>query len=263
MGEIATDQVKITVDGAVGVITMSDPATLNAASAEMLAGLRAGLAGLAADDGVRCIVLTGEGRAFCSGASLTGGGPVDGAGDIGEVLAATINPLMLAMRDCPKPLVAAVNGAAAGVGASFAIACDLVVAAESAYFLQAFRRIGLVPDGGATWMLPRLIGKARAMELMLLGDKLDARTALAWGLINRCVPDAELMPTTLELARNLAAGPLALGLTRRLVWEGMKADFESQLGAEVIAQRDAGYSADALEGIGAFLAKRPAVFRGR
>ena len=144
-----------------------------------------------------------------------------------------------------------------------ALACDLTVAAESAYFLLAFRRIGLVPDGGATWLLPRLVGKARAMELMLLGEKLPAATAKEWGLINRCVPDADLMKTTLELAGVLASGPGSLGLTRNLVWDSLDAAWHDQVEAEAYAQGDAGRSEDAREGIMAFLQKRPAVFKGR
>jgi 2-(1,2-epoxy-1,2-dihydrophenyl)acetyl-CoA isomerase len=159
--------------------------------------------------------------------------------------------------------VAAVNGVAAGVGVSLALACDLVVAAESAYFLLAFRRIGLVPDGGATWLLPRLVGKARAMELMLLGEKLPAQTALDWGLINRCVPDAELMPTALTLAGALASGPSSLGMTRNLVWQALDADWHFQIESEAYAQGDASRSEDAREGIVAFLQKRPAEFKGR
>ena len=155
------------------------------------------------------------------------------------------------------------NGVAAGVGVSLALACDLVVAAESSYFLLAFRRIGLVPDGGATWLLPRMIGKARAMELMLLGEKLPAATALDWGLINRCVPDADLMPKAMELAHALASGPKSLGMTRNLIWDSLDAEWHDQVEAEAYAQGTAGRTEDAREGIMAFAQKRPAQFKGK
>jgi 2-(1,2-epoxy-1,2-dihydrophenyl)acetyl-CoA isomerase len=167
------------------------------------------------------------------------------------------------VRKSPKPLVSAVNGVAAGVGVSLALAADLCVAAESAYFLLAFRRIGLVPDGGATWMLPRLVGKARAMELMLLGEKLPAKTALEWGMINRCVPDADLMPTAMALATQLADGPISLGYTRNLVWASLDAAWHDQVEAEAYRQGDAARTEDAREGIMAFAQKRPAEFKGR
>ena len=144
------------------------------------------------------------------------------------------------LRDFPLPIVTAVNGPAAGIGCSIALMGDIVVAGESAYFLQAFRRIGLVPDGGSTYLLPRLIGKARAMEMMLLGDKIPAATALQWGLVNRCVPDAELIPTAHALAVQLAQGPAALGTIRRLVWDSLDNDWTGQLHAERKAQKVAG-----------------------
>ena len=151
---------------------------------------------------------------------------------------------------------------AAGVGVSLAVSADLVVAAESAYFLLAFRRIGLVPDGGATWMLPKLIGKARAMELMLLGEKLPAKTAAEWGLINKVVPDAELMSAAMQYARALAEGPASLALTRNLVWESLDASWHEQVEAEAYAQGIAARTSDAREGIMAFVEKRPAKFTG-
>jgi len=256
-------KVRTQVDGGVGVITLSDPATLNAAGLDLMAALKAVFEGLLADPAVRAIVLTGEGRGFCSGANLSGGGGERGSADgPNQALLDTYNPFLELMRRSPKPTVAAVNGVAAGIGVSLALVCDLIVAAESAYFLQAFRRIGLVPDGGATYLLPRLVGKARAMELMLLGEKLPARTALDWGLINRCVPDAEVMPAAMEIARALAAGPKSLGYTRNLVWDSLDAGWAEQLEAEAHRQGDAGRTEDAREGVLAFLQKRLAQFRG-
>jgi 2-(1,2-epoxy-1,2-dihydrophenyl)acetyl-CoA isomerase len=161
------------------------------------------------------------------------------------------------------PFITAVNGAAAGVGMSFALMGDLVLCARSAYFLQAFRRIGLVPDGGSTWILPRLVGKARAMELSLMGEKLPAEKALEWGLIYRVVDDAALMDDARKLARDLASGPtVALGLIRKLYWESDRNSYEEQLNLERQMQRRAGGSADFQEGVRAFLEKRPAKFRG-
>jgi len=265
-GNQAASKVKTEVKDKVGLITLSDPTTLNAAGMELMSELTAAVDDFIGNDEVRAIVITGEGRGFCSGANLSGGS-VAGRGGASkgpnESLIKTYNPFVSALRKSPKPLVAAVNGVAAGVGVSLALACDLVVAAESAYFLLAFRRIGLVPDGGATWMLPRMVGKARAMELMLLGEKLPAKTALDWGLINRCVADAEVLPTALELAGALANGPASLGLTRNLVWQALDAEWHLQIEAEAYAQGDAARTEDAKEGIVAFLQKRPAEFKGR
>ena len=254
------------VEDGVGIITLNDPATLNAAGVDLMDGLVDAFQTHVADPAVRAIVITGEGRGFCSGANLSGRGgsgratdPSDGPN---QALLRTYNPFVSLVRRSPKPLVAAVNGVAAGVGVSLALVCDLVVAAESAYFLLAFSRIGLVPDGGATWLLPRLVGKARAMELMLLGEKLPAASAEQWGLINRCVPDADLMPKAMELARALASGPASLGMTRNLVWESLDAPWHLQLEAEAYAQGAAGRTSDAKEGVMAFAEKRPAKFTG-
>ena len=266
-GAQATAKIKSVNDGGVAVITLSDPSTLNAAGLDLMAELGAAVDAAIADPAVRAIVLTGEGRGFCSGANLSGGGSAGRATDPGDgpnqALLGVYNPFVAKLRRSPKPLVAAVNGVAAGVGVSLALVCDLVVAAESAYFLLAFRRIGLVPDGGATWLLPRLVGKARAMELMLLGEKLPAATALDWGLINRCVPDADLMPKAMELALALASGPKSLGMTRNLVWDSLDAAWHDQLEAEAYAQGDAGRTEDSREGVMAFIQKRPAAFKGK
>ena len=155
------------------------------------------------------------------------------------------------------------NGAAAGVGCSLALLGDLIVAAESAYFLQAFRRVGLIPDGGSTYMLPRLIGKARAMEMALLGERLPAAKALEWGLINRVVPDADVMPTAMGLAAELAAGPASLGLIRQTIWASLDDAWSAQLQREAVVQGQASRTADHAEGVAAFLQKRPAAFQGR
>jgi 2-(1,2-epoxy-1,2-dihydrophenyl)acetyl-CoA isomerase len=264
-------RLKVAAEDGLAIITLNDPATLNAASLDMGKELHHALAAVShGPHAARAVILTGEGRGFCSGANLSagagpGGGAIDADGkpDAGKALEHTYNPLVTQMRDLPIPLVTAVNGAAAGVGCSFALLGDIIVAAESAYFLQAFRRIGLVPDGGSTYLLPRMIGKARAMEMALLGEKISAAKALDWGLINRCVPDAELMPTAIAIAKELAAGPASLGLIRKTIWTSLDAEWSAQLHAERMAQRIAGKTEDFAEGVMAFLQKRPAVFKGR
>jgi len=259
-------KIKVSADGDVAIITMADPATMNAAGIDVAEQLtHAFKAASEGPDAKRAIVLTGEGRGFCSGANLTSvGGSSSGAPrSAGDALKTTYNPLVRLIADLPIPFVTAVNGAAAGVGCSFALLGDMIVAAESAYFLQAFRRIGLVPDGGSTYLLPRMIGRARAMEMTLLGEKVAAAKALDWGLINRCVPDAELMPTALAIARELAQGPASLGLIRKAMWASLDTDFDSQLAYEADTQNKAGRTEDFAEGVTAFLQKRPAAFKGR
>lgn len=258
--------VRIEVAERIATVTLDDPPTLNACgvdTAEALHGIVRAIG--AGEHDVGAVVLTGAGRAFSSGANLTGSPAMSGQepADLGRGLEAAYNPLMTALRDLPVPLVTAVNGAAAGIGCSLALMGDLIVAGESAYFLQAFRRIGLVPDGGATWMLPRMIGRARAMEMTLLGEKVPAATALEWGLVNKVVPDAELMAAAMDYARKLADGPASLGLTRRLVWAAESAGWEEQLRAEREAQALAGRTGDFVEGVQAFFQKRPARFTGR
>ena len=265
-------KVKLSVEDGVAIITLSDPATMNAAGIDVANELTDAFRRVATGKvSARAIVLTGEGRGFCSGANLSGGGAAgaggtldaDGLPDAGRGLELYYNPLVTLMRDSEIPIVTAVNGAAAGVGCSLALLGDIVVAAESSYFLQAFRRIGLVPDGGSTYILPRLIGKARAMEMALLGDKIPAKTALDWGLVNRCVPDAELMTTALGIAKELARGPMSLGMIRQLIWASMDQTWLEQLHDERLSQRVAGKSADFREGVSAFLQKRPAAFSGK
>jgi 2-(1,2-epoxy-1,2-dihydrophenyl)acetyl-CoA isomerase len=263
-------KIKVRRDGAVAIITMSDPATMNAAgidtAGELLHAFKDASGGPAK---ARAIVLTGEGRGFCSGANLSnspgGGGnlDVDGKPDAGSALETVYNPLVTFIREMPTPLVTAVNGAAAGVGCSLALLGDLILAAEGAYFLQAFTRIGLVPDGGSTYLLPRMIGRARAMEMVLLAERIPARQALEWGLINRVTADADLMSEALKLAHALANGPASLGLSRQLIWASQDNDWASQLHRERLAQREAGKSGDFAEGVSAFLQKRPAAFSGR
>jgi len=259
------ERAKLDIEGPVGILTLDHPEVLNAVSAEMLGGLMKALDQVEDPrNGVRCLLMTGAGRGFCAGANLQprSGGP-GVSRDAGAVLETLYHPFLRRLRELPVPFVTAVNGAAAGVGMSFALMGDLVLCARSAYFLQAFRRIGLVPDGGSTWILPRLVGKARAMELSLLGEKLPAEKALEWGLINRVFDDADLIGKAKELARDLANGPtVSLSLIRRLYWESADNTYEEQLNLERQMQRKAGNSADSQEGVRAFLEKRPAKFRG-
>jgi 2-(1,2-epoxy-1,2-dihydrophenyl)acetyl-CoA isomerase len=261
-------KLKVAADGGVTIITLSDPATMNAAGVDMAAELHHALRqATKPGSSTRAVLLTGDGRGFCSGANLSSGG-IGGRSDgerpdAGSSLESVYNPLVTYMRELSVPIVTAVNGAAAGVGCSLALLGDLIVAGESAYFLQAFRRIGLIPDGGSTYMLPRIIGKARAMEMALLGERVSAAKALEWGLINRCVPDAELMPTAMGLAQELANGPASLGLSRQTLWASLDSEWSAQLHREAVGQSVAGKTEDFAEGVAAFLQKRPAAFKGR
>ena len=251
----------------IAVITLNDPATMNAAGLDTITELADAFAQVATGEaGARAVILTGTGRGFCSGANLSGreaGGAEGPRPDSGSVLESHYNPFITSMRDFPLPIVTAVNGAAAGVGCSLALMGDMIIAAESAYFLQAFRRIGLVPDGGSTYLLPRMIGRARAMEMALLGERVEAHKALEWGLVNRVVPDFELMAEAAHLAHQLAQGPASLGLIRQIMWRALDAPFADQLADEAKTQTVAGRTQDFVEGVQAFLQKRAAKFTGR
>jgi 2-(1,2-epoxy-1,2-dihydrophenyl)acetyl-CoA isomerase len=248
--------------GHIAILRLSDAATLNAMSVKMVEEVRGALRDLKQ---ARALVVTGEGRAFCSGAALGGGGGAGGSGefDAGAALESHYNPMMMELRDLGIPFVTAVHGAAAGVGCSVALMGDLIVADETAYFLQAFRNIGLVPDGGSPYLLAASAGRARAMEAMLLGERIKAATAYEWGMVNRLVPEGRDIDTAIELAQKLAEGPRrALGLIRRLAWGALDKSFEDQLGAERDTQREAGKGAEFREGVKAFLEKRKADFKG-
>lgn len=261
---MAFEKIQVEEADDIGVITLNDPSTLNALTAEMLDELDAAFERLSASS--RAILLTAQGRVFSAGASLgriaaTLSG--DGPPDPGARLESHVNPLLRKLASLPIPWISAVNGAAAGVGCSIALAADIIVAGESAFFLQAFTRIGLAADGGATWLLPRAVGRVRAMEMMLLGDRLPARVALQWGLINRVAPDAELQDLALQLAKRLAAGPTkALGLVRRLTWRAADCDWSEALDAERAAQRELGRTQDLQEGVRAFQDKQAPRFVG-
>lgn len=258
-------KITYSVDASIATITFNDPATMNAAGTDTAEELL--LAFEMAADEARATILTGNGRGFCSGANLSGGGPatkpMQGKPDAGKALDQLYNPVVTAMREHSHPIITAVNGAAAGVGCSLALMGDLVIASENAYFLQAFRRIGLVPDGGSTWLLPRIIGKARAMEMALLGEKIPAPKALEWGLINRVVSPDDLLTEARTLATEMANGPtVALSMIRSLIWDGCELPFQEQIHRERASQRIAGRTKDFAEGVRAFLEKRPADFKG-
>ena len=246
---------------AVATIRLNRPDSLNALSAPMLEELLVAVEGLESS-AARCLLITGEGRGFSSGADLAGGGGLPE--DAGLALEKYYNPLVEALFGLGIPVVAAVNGPAAGAGASLALCADLVIAARSAYFLQAFVNIGLIPDAGATWLLPRLAGRARALEMMMLGERISAEQALEWGLIARVVDDEFLAEEAVALATRLAQGPtVALGLIRRLARESAHLPLADALAAERAAQRRAGESDDFKAAVAAFLQKRQPQFRGR
>lgn len=247
-------------------ITLNRPDVLNSFNGAMSLSLQQVLAQVARDPTLRSVYLTGAGRAFCAGQDLAEAAPQEGAGivDFGARVRNLYNPLVLALRRMPKPVVCAVNGVAAGAGANLALACDIVVAAEEAAFLQAFIKIGLVPDTGGTWLLPRLVGSAQAAALMLLGEKLPAARALELGLIYRVCPAAELEATGFGVAAQLATQPsYALSLIKQLLAVSSHNSLEQQLELEAEYQGMAGRSEDYAEGVRAFLEKRKPTFRGK
>jgi 2-(1,2-epoxy-1,2-dihydrophenyl)acetyl-CoA isomerase len=262
--------IQIETHGAVRLLRLNRPEALNAFTTGMLSQLRQALEAAAEDGGVRCVLITGAGRAFSAGQDLAdphvapSRDPGAAPKDIGHLLEHYYIPMALRLRSMPVPVIAAVNGVAAGAGASVALGCDLVVAGESASFIQAFSKIGLIPDCGGTWLLPRLVGRAKALEMALLGDKLKAVDAERLGVIARVVPDAELQDTAMALAQKLAAMPTrALAETRRALDEALKLDFESALKREAALQSQLGFAGDYLEGAAAFLDKRNPEFTDR
>lgn len=256
-------------DGSVAILRLDHQEVMNAVSVDMLGGLGEALDEIESKrEEVRCLVITGAGRAFCTGANLQGRNnqvtKSKGGSGAGAALETAFHPFLRRLRHLHCPIITSVNGPAAGAGMSFALMGDLVLCAKSSYFLQAFRRIGLVPDCGSTWILPRLIGKARSVELSLLGERLPAEKALEWGLVNRVYDDAALFEETMKLAHDLANGPtIALSLIRKLYWDSPENSFEEQLDLEQRSQRIAGNAEDFKEGVTAFLEKRPAKFQGK
>jgi 2-(1,2-epoxy-1,2-dihydrophenyl)acetyl-CoA isomerase len=259
------ENIRLEVSAGVATLTLNRPERLNSFTVAMHGEVRAALGAVRADRSVRCLVLTGAGRGFCAGQDLAdravapGGEPLD----LGESIEKHYKPLVLALRDLPLPVIAAVNGVAAGAGANIALACDLVFAARSASFIQSFARLGVVPDCGGTWSLPRLVGQARALGLALLGDKLSAEQAEQWGLIWKCVDDAELMPAVRKAAEQLAAGPTrGLARTKQAIFASSGLTLEASLDLERDLQRELGRSNDYREGVAAFMEKRAPKFTG-
>ncbi|WP_461084435.1 enoyl-CoA hydratase/isomerase family protein [Streptomyces deserti] len=265
-GNSAESWVQHATDTQVAHITLNRPETLNALTRDQRERIIGLLLDASADPGVRAVVITGTGRGFCAGADLRGGAPTAERtpGDVARTLRLGAQRLIAAVLDCEKPVIAAVNGTAAGLGAHLAFACDLVLAAESARFLEVFVRRGLVPDGGGAYLLPRLIGPHRAKELMFFGDALTAADAERLGLVNRVVADAELGKTAREWAARLAAGPTrALALTKQLVNASLDTDRATAFAAEAAAQEINMTTADAQEGVSSFAQRRSPEFRGR
>ena len=250
----------------VATVTLNRPERLNAFTGEMHAELREALARIKADTGARALLITGAGRGFCAGQDLSERmmSPATARVDVGDSLGKNYNPLLKTLRALPIPVVCAVNGVAAGAGCNLALACDIVIAARSASFLQAFARIGLIPDAGGTYTLPRLVGTARAMAAAMLAQQISAERAEQWGLIWKCVDDDKLSDEAQAMARQLAAqATLALGLMKRAIYASAANTFEQQLDLERDLQREAANSADFREGVTAFKEKRPAKFTGR
>jgi 2-(1,2-epoxy-1,2-dihydrophenyl)acetyl-CoA isomerase len=256
----------VAIADGVATLTLNRPDKLNSFNADMHLAFRAALERARDDDAVRAVLLTGAGRAFCAGQDLGNNDPraMTEPADLGATLETYYNPNMRLIRAMAKPVVCAVNGVAAGAGANIAVACDIVLAAKSARFIQAFAKIGLVPDSGGTWSLPRLLGEARAKALTLTAEPLPAETAAAWGMIWKAVDDDKLMEEAGALARKLAAGPtLGYALTKQAIQAAASNTLDQQLDLERDFQREAGRSADHAEGTAAFLDKRPPVFKGR
>ncbi len=259
------ERMQLDIVDRVAVLKFNHPQVMNAVGAQMLEDLAECLLQIKdKSNGARCLLLTGEGRGFCAGANLQDDGRKDNRKGAGSSLRNSYHPLLFELRGLDMPMVTAVNGAAAGVGMSFAMMGDIVCASKAGYFLQAFAKIGLIPDGGSTYMLPRMVGWGRAMELSLLAERLPAEKAYEWGIVNRLYEDNEaLMEGAMQIAQQLANGPRSLSLIRKAYWQTWQNSFEQQLELEAQLQNEAGSSADFAEGVQAFLEKRDADFKGK
>ncbi len=259
-------KMSLDIDDGIAVLKFNHPEVMNAVGREMLGDFATAVGEIKKPrNAVRCLLLTGTGRGFCAGANLQDDTPADDDAprEAGGALRNSYHPLLFELRGLDVPMVTAVNGAAAGVGMSFAMMGDIVCASKTAYFLQAFARIGLIPDGGSTFMLPRLVGWGRAVELSMLAERLPAEKAADWGLVNKLFEDNEaLMAGAMSVARQLARGPRSLALIRKAYWATWQNSFEQQLELEAQLQNEAGRSGDFGEGVQAFLQKRDAVFKG-
>ena len=263
---MAFEHIEYRVDEGVAILTLNRPNSLNSFNAEMHAEMREALKQVRKDGSVRCLLITGNGRGFCAGQDLSDRNVAADAEmpDLGASIEKFYNPMIRTLRDLPLRVICAVNGVAAGAGANIALACDIVFAARSASFIQAFCKIGLVPDSGGTWNLPRLVGHARAMALSMLGDKISAEQAAQWGMIWSCVDDDQLMDEALSCARNLATQPTrGLALIKRALNASTTNTLDEQLDLERDLQRLAGRTDDYREGVAAFMEKRKPNFTGQ
>lgn len=260
------ETILLTIEDGVALLALNRPDRLNSFNADMHAEIKQAMKLIRADDSVRCLVLTGKGRGFCAGQDLSDRNVAADAEmpDLGASVEKNYNPLVRALRDLPMPVICAVNGVAAGAGANLALVCDIVVAGRSASFIQGFGKIGLVPDSGGTWTLPRLVGTARAKALMLLSEKVSAEQAEAWGMIWKCFDDEKLMDETMAMAKKLASQPTrGFDLTLRAVNAANTNSLDEQLDLERDMQRLAGRTHDYREGVAAFMEKRSPNFQGK
>lgn len=259
------ENIKFQIENGIAQLTLNRPEKLNSFTQAMHLEVRHALDALQADKSVRVLLLTGAGRGFCAGQDLSDRAVEPGAKgvDLGESVEKFYAPLVLTLRSLPMPVICAVNGVAAGAGANLALACDIVLAAKSASFVEVFCKLGLIPDTGGTWILPRLIGPARATGLAMLGEKLSAETAEQWGLIWKSVADTALMDEALAMAEHFAAAPTrGLAFTKKAFQASYANTLPEQLKLEGEMMRELGYSHDYREGVAAFVAKRPAHFKG-